>query len=59
MATISFDEKVVVTNAEMVTQMHKDLDDPSPVKIKRKTNTKKCTMRKMEESAKKFIINLK
>ena len=59
MATVSFDEKVVVTDPEMVAKMRKDLDDPSPVKHQRKTTTEKCTLQKMEENAKKFILNLK
>lgn len=35
MATASFDEKVIVTDIKTVAKMKKDLDDPTPVVIKR------------------------
>lgn len=35
MATVSFDEKVVITDKNMVAKMKKDLATPSPVAIKR------------------------
>jgi hypothetical protein len=31
MATISFDEKVVVTDSQIVTSMRKDLEDITPI----------------------------
>ena len=34
MATVSFDEKVVITNPETVAKMRKDLNDPSPVDLR-------------------------
>lgn len=60
MATVSFDEKVVVTDPEMVAKMRKDLEDPTPVVIKRKTLVEKCTIQKMEENTLNWIsANLK
>ena len=56
MATVSFDEKVVVKDPEVVAQMRKDLDDPSPVVLQRKTRTEKCTLEQTEQNAKKWIL---
>lgn len=55
MATVSFDEKVVITDPEMVAKMKKDLDDPSPVVLKRKTGGQKCAVRQTEENARKWM----
>lgn len=55
MATVSFDEKVVVTDPEMVAKMRKDLDDPSPIELR---NHHKVTYEQMEDNAKKLIATL-
>mgnify|MGYP001623272588 CR=1 FL=1 len=45
MATVSFDEKVVVTDPEMVAKMRKDLDDPSTLTKKdRRTQENGCCL---------------
>lgn len=53
MATVSFYEKVVVTNPEMVAKMRKDLDDPSPVELR---NQHRYTHEKGQENAKKWLL---
>lgn len=55
MATASFDEKVVVTDPEMVAKIRKDLDDQSPVELR---NHYKVTYEQMKENAKKLIATL-
>lgn len=54
MATASFDEKVVVTDPEMVAKIRKDLDDQSPVELR---NHYKVTYEQMKENAKKTYCN--
>lgn len=56
MATVSFDEKVIVTDPKTVAEMKADLESTSPVIWKRKSNTKKCTFAMAEENAKKWIL---
>lgn len=56
MATVSFDEKVVITDQKIVAEMKKDLDNPSPAIIERKTNTERITIAKAEANAKKWIL---
>lgn len=51
MATASFDEKVIVTDEKTVAEMKKDLNDLSPVIIKRT----EFTYEKGQENAKKWI----
>ena len=51
MATVSFDEKVIVTDPEKVAKMRKDLDEPSPVELR---NHHKVTYEQMEDNAKQF-----
>lgn len=52
MATVSFDEKVVVTDPEMVAKMQKDLNDPSPVELR---NQHRYTQAKGQENARKWL----
>ena len=59
MATVSFDEKVVVTDPETVAKMRADLDSQSPVTQKRKTATPVFTMSEAEENAKEWLKNIK
>lgn len=52
MATVSFDEKVVVSNPEMVAKMRKDLDDSSPVDLRYNS---RYTHEKGQENARKWL----
>ena len=52
MATASFDEKVVVTDPEMVAKMKAILDDPTPVGLRTATG---YTQAKGQENAKKWM----
>lgn len=51
MATVSFDERVVITDVKMVEKMKKDLDDPTPVVIKRTD----FTYEKAQENVRQWI----
>lgn len=51
MATVSFDEKVVITDKDMIAQIKKDLSDPSPVNVKR-TN---FTYDKAQENVRQWV----
>lgn len=55
MATISFDEKVIVTDEKIVSMMKKDLEDSTSVK--RKVN-KEVTINKAEENGRKWALKL-
>lgn len=54
MATVSFDEKVTVTDPETVAKMCADLDSQTPANQKRKTTAPKVTMAEVEENAKEW-----
>lgn len=56
MATVSFDEKVIVRESKIVVQMRKDLDNTSSISSKRKVRTNKCTIEKAEQNARKWIL---
>lgn len=58
MATASFDERVVVTDREIIAEMKRDLDDPTPVVIKHKTNLGYITLEQAEENGKKLARRL-
>ena len=53
MATVSFDEKVVVTDPEMVAKMQEDLNDPSPVKLR---NQHRYTRAKGQGYVRKWLL---
>ena len=53
MATVSFDEKVVVTNPKMVSQMRKNLNDSSPVELR---DQHRYTHEKGQEYARKWLL---
>lgn len=53
MATVSFDEKVVVSNPEMVAKMRKDLNDPSPVDLR---HNYRYTHKKGQGNARKWLL---
>ena len=53
MATVSFDEKVIVTDPDMVAKMRKDLDDPSPVELR---YGHRYTHEKGQENARKWLL---
>lgn len=55
MATVSFDEKVVVTDPEIVMMMKKDLDSAAPVEKKRDAV---CTAKSTDENGKKWATKL-
>ena len=55
MATVSFDEKVIVTDPEMVAKMRKDLDDLSPAAQTRRTAASSLTIEQAEENAKEWM----
>ena len=59
MATVSFDEKVIVTDPEMVAKMRKDLDNLSPVTQTRRTAASSLTIEQTEENAKEWMRVLK
>ena len=59
MATVSFDEKVIVTDQKMVAKMRADLDSQSPITQKRKTATPKFTLAEAEENAKEWLETIK
>ena len=59
MATVSFDEKVIVTDPEMVAKMRKDLDNLSPVIQTRRTAASSLTIEQTEENAKEWMRVLK
>ncbi|MDE6059510.1 MAG: hypothetical protein K2G44_05695 [Clostridia bacterium] len=56
MATISFDEKVVVTDPEMVRRMKADLEDLTPVSYSQKSDSN--AFRNAEENGKKWTSRL-
>ena len=53
MATVSFDEKVVITNPETVAKMRKDLNDPTPVDLR---HNSRYTHEKGQENARKWLL---
>lgn len=55
MATISFDEKVVVTDAKMIDIMKKDLENSAPVSHKLNDE---YTIDKAEENGRKWALKL-
>lgn len=55
MATVSFDEKVVVTNPKTVLMMKKDLDSTTPVVH---TIDTVCTIKSTEENGRKWATKL-
>lgn len=56
MATVSFDEKVVITDPETVAKMKKDLDDPTPVVLKnRSKGSVKCSSKQMDENVRSWM----
>ena len=59
MATVSFDERVVVTDPKMVAEMHDDLSNLSPAMQTRKTSTPILTLKQTEENAKERMRALK
>ncbi|MCM1441706.1 MAG: hypothetical protein NC131_21225 [Roseburia sp.] len=59
MATVSFDEKVVVTDPDMVAKMRADLDSQSPVAQKRNVVTPEFDMAVAEENAKEWLETIK
>ena len=52
MATVSFDEKVVVTDPEMVAKMRRDLDEPSPIDLRKQH---RYTHEQGRENARKWL----
>lgn len=56
MATISFDEKVVVTDPEMAKRMKADLDDSTPVPYSKKSDVN--AFKNAEENGKKWTSRL-
>lgn len=56
MATVSFDDKVIVTDPKVVSEMKADLESTSPVVWERKSNTKRCTIQMAEENAKNWVL---
>ena len=52
MATVSFDEKVVVTDPDTVAKMKKDFNDPSPVVFQKVPN---FTYEKAQENATRWL----
>ena len=59
MATVSFDEKVVVTDPNMVAKMREDLSNMSPTTQMRNTTAPSLTLEQMEENAKEWMRVLK
>ena len=55
MATISFDEKVVVTDAKMIDIMKKDLEDSTPVSH---NINNEFTIEKAEENGRQWTLKL-
>ncbi|MBR2323015.1 MAG: hypothetical protein IKA54_05430 [Clostridia bacterium] len=55
MATISFDEKVVVTNSDIVEMIIKDLEDSTPIVHKKNDE---FTIEKAEENGRQWALKL-
>ncbi len=52
MATVSFDEKIVISDPEIIAKIKADLSTPSSEKRNKQIN---CTSKSTEENAKKWV----